>query len=102
MAGGAAAAAGIGASGGLVAGLNGGNGSAIGGAIGSAGTEAFKSLGDGLSGDINKAGIKAGVDSIGGVIGNNMSDCISYGKNLQTEIAQKNAQINEMIALGTE
>jgi hypothetical protein len=102
LAGGAASAGGILAGGGLVAGLNGSNSSAIGSAIGSAGTEAFKSLGEGLSGDINKAEIKAGVASISSVVANNMGDCLSYGKNLQTQIAQKTAQINEMNALGTE
>ena len=102
LAGGAASAGGILAGGAAVGALGDGKSSSIGGAIGSAGTEAFKSLGDGWSGDINKADIKAGVASISSVIGNNMSDCTSYGKNLQTQIAQKTSQINEMNALGTE
>ena len=102
LAGGATSAIGIGASGAAVAGLSGGSSSAIGGVIGSAGTDAFKSLGDGLSGDINKGEIRDGVTTISSVVGNNMSDCLSYGKNLQTQIAQKTAQINEMNALGTE
>jgi hypothetical protein len=102
FAGGAVSAIGIGAGGAAVAALGDGKSSSIGGAIGSAGTDAFKSLGEGLSGDINKADIKAGVASISGVIGNNMSDCLATSKNIMTLIAQKTAQINDMNALGTE
>ncbi|MCX6106471.1 MAG: hypothetical protein NTY08_11645 [Proteobacteria bacterium] len=102
LAGGAVSAIGIGADGAAAAALGDGKSSSIGGAIGSAGTDAFKSLGEGVSGDINKADIKDGVASISGVIGNNMSDCFAYSKNLMTTIAQKTAQINDMNALGTE
>ena len=102
LAGGAVSAIGIGAGGGLAAALGDGKSSSIGGVIGWAGTDAFKSLGDGLSGDINKADIKAGVASISGVIGDNMQDCLATSKNIMTKIAQKTAQINDMNALGTE
>jgi len=88
--------------GGIVASVNGGKGSAVGNAVGTFGTEISKNLGDGLSGDINKKEIGDGVGVISSVIGNNMSDCLATSKNIMTKIVQKNSQINDMIALGTD
>jgi hypothetical protein len=102
LAGGATSGIGNAIGGGIVASVNGSNSSAVGNAVGTFGTEISKNLGEGLGGDINKKEIGEGVGVISSVIGNNMSDCLATSKNLMTKIVQKNSQINEMIALGTE
>ncbi len=95
-----AAVSGIGQIGvGVLAGSLGGNmGSSISGVAGAVG----KSFGDGVSAEINKGEIKAGISYVNSLEAQDMATCEAKVKNLKAQAAALYRQMNDLRNMGTE
>lgn len=84
---------------GIVAGSMSGN---WGSSIGSIGGTLGETVGKGVDAEINKAGIKAGVDQLNSLEAADMATCQAKVKNLKAKAASMRRQINDLRNLGTE